>query len=57
MGENRPALYYIDSPDQKTMLDAGFDEVRYGLWVKLLTDEEYHEICSKLEAEPEQNKR
>lgn len=57
MGENRPALYYIDSPDQKTMLDAGFDEVRYGLWVKLLTDEEYEEICSKLEPEPEKNKR
>ncbi len=44
MGENRPALFYIDAPDQQTMLDAGFDEIHYGLWVKILTDEEYEEI-------------
>ena len=24
MGEDKPALYYIDSPDQETMLKAGF---------------------------------
>lgn len=48
MGENRPALFYIDAPDQKTMLDAGFDEVHYGLWAKILTDEEYGEIVKKL---------
>lgn len=43
-GEDRPALYYIDAPDQQTMFDAGFDEVHYGLWAKILTDEEYSEI-------------
>jgi len=46
MGEDTPALYYIDSPDQETMLKAGFDEVRYGLWVKILTDEEHKEIIT-----------
>ena len=48
MGENRPALFYIDAPDQQTMLDAGFDEVHYGLWAKILTEEEYREIVNKL---------
>jgi hypothetical protein len=48
MGENRPALYYIDAPDQQTMLDAGFDELHYGLWAKLLTDAEYKEITDEL---------
>lgn len=47
MGEDRPALYYIDSPDQETMLKAGFDEVQYGLWVKVLTEEEYKEIIKE----------
>ena len=46
MGEDKPALYYIDSPDQETMLKAGFDEVRSGLWVKILTDEEHKEIIN-----------
>ena len=46
IGEDKPALYYIDSPDQETMLKAGFDEVRYGLWVKILTDEEHKEIIT-----------
>ncbi len=46
MGEDMPALYYIDSPNQETMLKVGFDEVHYGLWVKMLTDEEYKEIIS-----------
>lgn len=44
LGENKPALYYISSPDQETTLKAGFDEVRYGLWVKILTDKEHKEI-------------
>ena len=44
IGEDKPALYYIDSPNQETMLKAGFDEVHYGLWVKVLTDEEYKKI-------------
>ena len=44
MGENKPALYYVDSPDQETMLKAGFEDVQPCLWVKILTDEEYKEI-------------
>ena len=32
------------SPDQETMLKAGSDEVHYGLWVKILSDEEYPKI-------------
>ena len=48
MGENRPVLYYIDAPDQQTMLDAGFDELHYGLWARILTDAEYEEITNKL---------
>ena len=44
MGENIPALFFIAAPDQQTMLDAGFDEIHYGLWAKLLSDEEYKEI-------------
>lgn len=46
MGEDKPVLYYIDSPNQETMFNAGFDEVHYGLWVKILTDEEYKEIAN-----------
>ncbi len=49
MGENRPALFYIDAPDQQTMIDAGFDEIHYGLWAKILTDDEYNEIINKLD--------
>lgn len=44
MGENKPALYYIDSPDQENVLKAGFVEIHYGLWVKILTEEEYKVI-------------
>lgn len=46
MGETKPALYYIDSPDQETMLKAGFNEVHYGLWIKILEDEEYDEVLA-----------
>lgn len=46
MGEDKPTLYYIDSPNQETMLKAGFDELHYGLWGKVLTDEEYEEITN-----------
>lgn len=28
MGKDKPALYYIDSPDQETMLKAGFVDVQ-----------------------------
>lgn len=48
MGEDKPALYYVDSPDQETMLKAGFNEVQKGLWVKILTDKEYKEIIQSL---------
>lgn len=48
MGEDKPALYYINSPDQETMLKAGFLDVQPCLWVKILTDEEYNEIINKL---------
>lgn len=48
MGEDKPVLYYIDSPDQKTMLDAGFIDIHYGLWVKILSNEEYNEIVELL---------
>lgn len=44
MGEDKPALYYIYSPDQETMLKAGFVEDHPCLWVKVLADEEYNEI-------------
>ena len=27
MGEDKPALYYIDSPDQETMLKAGLNKI------------------------------
>ena len=49
MGENKPALFYIDAPDQQTMIDAGFDEIHCGLWAKILTDDEYNEIINKLD--------
>ena len=49
MGENKPALFYIDAPDQQTMIDAGFDEIHYGLWAKILTNDEYNEIINKLD--------
>lgn len=48
MGEDKPALYYLDAPNQETLLKAGFDEVSYGLWVKLLSDNEYREIIEYL---------
>ncbi|MBQ1347710.1 MAG: hypothetical protein IIY65_06920 [Erysipelotrichaceae bacterium] len=50
MGEDKPALYYIDAPDQKTMLEAGFTEIHYGLWAKILSEEEYEEIISRFES-------
>lgn len=52
MGEDKPALYFISSPNQETMLAAGFQEVHYGLWVKLLSGDEYQEIRNMLEGIP-----
>ena len=55
MGEDRPALYYISSPDQETMLKAGFDEVHYGLWVKILSDEEYQKKVDVITRNEQEN--
>ncbi|WP_289091030.1 hypothetical protein [uncultured Bacteroides sp.] len=43
MNEDRPALYPVTQSNDKVFYQE-FDEVHYGLWVKVLTDEEYHEI-------------
>lgn len=43
-GEDKPTLYYISSPDDETMYKAGFEELNYGLWGHILTDEEYEEV-------------
>lgn len=48
-GEDKPTLYYISSPDCETMYKAGFEELHYGLWGKVLTDEEYKEIIKREE--------
>ncbi len=55
MGEDRPALYYISSPDQETMLKAGFEEVHYGLWAKILSDEEYQKIVDVITKNEQEN--
>jgi len=48
MGEDKPALYCIDAPDDKTVHDAGFEEMHMaGPWVKILSDEEYENIIVK----------
>ena len=47
MGKTAPALSYISSPDQETMLRAGFTEVRNGLWLKVLTEEEFEEVAAE----------
>lgn len=43
MGEDRPALYPVVLPDDGILIRE-FDEVHYGLWAKVLSDEEYQEI-------------
>lgn len=43
MGKDRPALYPVALSDDE-MLNEEFDEVHYGLWAKVLSDEEYQEI-------------
>lgn len=54
IGEDKPTLYYISAPDDETMYKAGFEELHYGLWGKILTDEEYKEITN-IEVEKELN--
>ena len=46
MGTAKPALSYISSPDQETMLRAGFIETQNGLWLKVLTEAEYKEVAA-----------
>ena len=46
MGTAKPALSYISSPDQETMLRAGFTETQNGLWLKVLTEAEYKEVAA-----------
>lgn len=49
-GEDKPALYYVDAPDDQTVYNAGFEDLHYGgPWVKILTDEEYKEIWETAE--------
>lgn len=48
-GEDKPTLYFISSSDDETMYKAGFEELHYGLWGKVLTDEEYKEITNREE--------
>lgn len=42
-----PVLSYISSPDQDTMLRAGFTETQNGLWLKTLTEAEYEEVSAE----------
>ncbi|MCI6266332.1 MAG: hypothetical protein MR598_05750 [Erysipelotrichaceae bacterium] len=48
-GEDKPTLYYISAPNSEIVYEAGFEELHYGLWGKVLTDEEYKEIVKKRE--------
>lgn len=48
-GKAVPVLSYISSPDQDTMLRAGFTEVRNGLWLKVLTEAEFEEVAAEFE--------
>ena len=46
-GEDKPTLYCISSPDAEVAYKAGFEELHYGLWGKILTEEENEEIINK----------
>ena len=48
-GKAVPVLSYISSPDQDTMLRAGFTETQNGLWLKVLTEEEFEEVAAEFE--------
>ena len=48
MGEDRPALYPVENQDFEAILNAGITEVHYGLWAKVLSDEEYQEIVDSI---------
>lgn len=47
MGEDRPALYPVALPENE-VLNGEFDEVHYGLWAKILSDEEYQKIVDAI---------
>lgn len=49
MGENVPALFLLDSPNLEKMIEAGFEEIQYGRWVKLLTETEFKEVLDLIE--------
>lgn len=52
LGEDTPALYYVDALDWQIVYDAGFDETHMaGPWVKILTDEEYEDVINKINEE------
>lgn len=48
-GKAVPVLSYISSPDQDTMLRAGFTEAQNGLWLKTLTEAEFEEVAAEFE--------
>lgn len=48
MGEDKPALYCVDAPNDQMVYDAGFTEAHMaGPWVKLLADDEYRKIMAE----------
>lgn len=47
MNEDRPALYPVTQSNDEIFYKE-FDEVHYGLWAKVLTDEEYHKIVEAI---------
>ena len=49
MGESVPALFLLDSPNSEKMYEAGFEEMHYGRWVKLLTETEFKEVLDLIE--------
>ncbi len=49
MGKEVPALFYVDSQDQDTMLKAGFNEVSPDRWIKILSNEEFQEVLKLIE--------
>lgn len=49
MGKNVPALFFLDSPNPEKMIEAGFEEIQYGRWIKLLTETEFKEVLELIE--------
>lgn len=55
MGEDRPALYPVDFSEEEIFYRE-FNEVHYGLWAKILSDEEYQEIVDVIMGLPSRGK-